>query len=925
MEPGRDLLERDDALASVGQLIDTLSGGGSGALYVVAEAGLGKTSVLDHALALADRQRLSTGAARGHPMETALPFGMLTQALDAVGGRGLLQEERQLLPGLPGDRAAAFFRVQRWLQDRTGGSLFLAMDDVHWADADSLALLSFLCRRLTALHLGILATLRPWPAEARDAVAGLAHEGHGEVRPLAPLSAAAAATLLSARLGRALPEAQQRRAFSLSAGNPLLLEQLAVALERGEELPAVGVTGRPSVGQGVLLARFAGLPPAGMRCAQAAAVLGTSFLPAVAAEVAGLFGRDAEVALDALDRSGLIEQRAGEAADFLHPLFRQALYDDLAGPLRTALHARAFAVLQARGMEAQAAQHAVLAQLVGDPQAVVVLERAGKAARRAGAFAAAATHLDAAVAMAADNASLQLLLARAEALLVGGHIERALAAYRQLLDRPDCAGRLKVEALWMQGRALVMAGNHPRAAAAFGAAADLAEPGDPETAAAILLDAAFSALITHGPRRALTAARRASELAASAGDEIRIRAEAGLGEVLIQSGDPAGITAVDSAAPWQSAGQALSPESDPSIWGTVSSFAFGCAVTDRLAEADRAFAQLRASAERASAPEPMAMLANGHGYALMRMGRLDEALAAINFALSLVELVPVVEPFAAVGSACIQLYMGRLTESERWCQRVEAIATQRDEWNALLFVWDVRGHRQYREGAVAQACELYAQVEAKVAEMGIREPCMTPWSRHAIGAYVAAGRRDDAERVLGWLEQTRMPCSYPRIAARTGRALLAELDGDEPAAEALYHAAIALHDEVDLPLEHAETLLGYGAFLRRSGRLTQARSVLTHSADVAAAARAGWLVSLASRELTVAGGRKRSRHAGTLTAQEERVARLAAAGASNSEIAKQLFVAVRTVETHLEHVYVKLGIHSRYELIARAEELGTGP
>jgi DNA-binding CsgD family transcriptional regulator len=924
MEPRRDLLERDDVIASTQSLIAALADGRPGALFVIAEAGLGKTSVLDHALALAGQERLTTGAARGHPMETALPFGLMTQALDAVGGRGLLQEDRQLLPGLPGDRAAAFFRVQRWLQDRAGGSLFLAMDDMHWADADSLALLSFLCRRLDLLHVGIVATLRPWPAEARDAVQSLAHEGNVVIRQLAPLSKAAAATLLSSRVGHALPEVLQGRAFALSAGNPLLLEQLAVALARGEDLPDVGMTGRPAVGQGVLLARFAGLPPAGMRCAQAAAVLGTSFLPALAAEVAGLSDREAEVALDALGRSGLIEQRPGEVADFLHPLFRQALYEDLAGPVRTGLHARAFAVLRARGLEAQAAQHVVLARLVGDPQAVAVLERAGKAARRAGAFAAAVTQLDAAVEMAGDTASLELLLAQAEALLVGGHVERAVAAYRQLLDRPDCTQSVRVQALWMAGRALVMAGVHGRAAAAFTSAADLAERSDPGIAVAILLDAAFSALITHGPRRALAAAMRATELAVSLGEEVQIKARAGLGEVLIQCGDPAGIAAVESAAPWQSAGQALSPESDPSIWGSVSSFAFGYAVTDRLAEADRAFAQVRASAERASAPEAMAMLANGHGYALMRMGRLEEAFAALSVALSLVELVPLVEPFAAVGAAYVQLYMGRLEESERWCRRVEEIATVRDERNALLFLWDVRGHRLFREGAVAQACEMYAQVEETANRMGIMEPCLAPWGRHAISSYVAAGRREDAERVLAWLEQTRMPCSYPRIAARTGRALLAELDGDEAAAEVHYEAAIALHQEIDLPLEQAETLLGYGSFLRRSGRLAQARPVLTRAAEVAGAADAGWLAGLASRELTVAGGRKRSRNSGLLTAQEERVARLAAAGASNSEIARQLFVAVRTVETHLEHVYAKLGIHSRYELMARSDELGPG-
>ena len=136
--------------------------------------------------------------------------------------------------------------------------------------------------------------------------------------------------------------------------------------------------------------------------------------------MAGLEGGDVDMALEWLGRTGLIEQPAGSDADFVHPLFRQALYDDLAGPVRTRLHARAFTVLHARGMDAQAAEQAVRAQLAGDPEAVAVLERAGHAARRAGALATAVTRFDAAVAMAGAGPALGLLLAQAEALLTGG-------------------------------------------------------------------------------------------------------------------------------------------------------------------------------------------------------------------------------------------------------------------------------------------------------------------------------------------------------------------------------------------------------------------------------------------------------------------------------------------------------------------------
>jgi AAA ATPase domain len=334
VDPDSGLLERDDVIASAGRLVSGVAAGRGGALFVLAEAGLGKTSVVDQASRAAAAAGLTAGLGRGHPMETSLPFGVLAQALDGAGGRELLGEDRPG-PASPGDQAARFYRVLRWLQDRAGSALLLAIDDMHWADADSLALVSFLCRRMGALRLGLIATLRPWPPEAREAVAGLAHEGCGSIQQLAPLSETAAAALLETRLGRPLAAGAAHRAFALSAGNPLLLEQLAVALGEGGDLPGAAEPGKAALGQGVLLARFAGLPPAGMRCAQAASVLGTSFRPEIAAQVAGLEGDDVDKALEGLVRTGLIEQPAGGDADFVHPLFRQARYDDLAGPVRT--------------------------------------------------------------------------------------------------------------------------------------------------------------------------------------------------------------------------------------------------------------------------------------------------------------------------------------------------------------------------------------------------------------------------------------------------------------------------------------------------------------------------------------------------------------------------------------------------------------
>ena len=107
------------------------------------------------------------------------------------------------------------------------------------------------------------------------------------------------------------------------------------------------------------------------------------------------------------------------------------------------------------------------------------------------------------------------------------------------------------------------------------------------------------------------------------------------------------------------------------------------------------------------------------------------------------------------------------------------------------------------------------------------------------------------------------------------------------------------------PAEYAETPLDYAAFLRRYGQPARARQVLAQAIDVAEAAHAGWLAGLAHAELRTVGGRRR-RAAPALTAQEGRVAALAASGASNAQIARLLSVSVGTVETHLERIYAKL-------------------
>ena len=128
--------------------------------------------------------------------------------------------------------------------------------------------------------------------------------------------------------------------------------------------------------------------------------------------------------------------------------------------------------------------------------------------------------------------------------------------------------------------------------------------------------------------------------------------------------------------------------------------------------------------------------------------------------------------------------------------------------------------------------------------------------------------------------------------------------------------ALALDDRRPMPFERARTLLAFGRRLHRARRRGEARARL-HDA-LAGFERLGaqaW-AEQARSELRAAGGRRRRPGDGSLTDQETRVAAAVRRGASNREIAAELFLAPKTIEFHLGRIYRKLGVGSRSQLVA---------
>jgi DNA-binding CsgD family transcriptional regulator len=292
----------------------------------------------------------------------------------------------------------------------------------------------------------------------------------------------------------------------------------------------------------------------------------------------------------------------------------------------------------------------------------------------------------------------------------------------------------------------------------------------------------------------------------------------------------------------------------------------------------------------------------------------------------LVELVPTNESFAGLAPAYFGLLFNDLEQSALWCERVEARAADRGEDLARLWVRDIRGQLAIRLGRAADACAAYDEAREMTRRMGYAEPCVVLWARHGATAYAAAGRIAEAREVVAWLEScsASLPCRWPRIAAATGRALIAEREGDLTSAGEQHATALGLHAGLPMVLEEIETLIAFGAFLRRTGQPVRARPLLARALRMSEDIECAWFAEQCSAELTIAGGRRerRARDDQGLTSQERRVAQLIATGLSNRDVAARLFLSINTVETHLKRVYGKLGVDSRSRLIALAARDG---
>lgn len=436
---GAPLLGRSVARAHLERAIERAQDGSGSFLWISGEAGIGKTSLLDAATALAtDRGvRVLRGTAWNDPGTP--PFWLWVQVLRDAAGRAGREEllarwgprsaealsllpELAAAPGQPQDgtvdpeRFALFDAVEGVLAAIGAEQpLLVALDDLHWTDPGSLRLLRFLTRSPGAAPVVVVATWRD-AETVPDSLESLATElvAHSERIKLAGLERGEVAELLDRAAGLHVDDDEAERLRERTGGNPLFLLELArLAQDRGGgDLTALV----PTSAEAIIGRRLARVSQACHEILAVAAIAGTANTVETVAALAQRDPVDIVAALDEAVAAGLASEAAGRV-EIAHPLIRDCLVRSLAPTRAREVHlAAAELVADDPAAAAEAAHHLRAALPLGD------VARAREASRRAAEVAHAARAFEEAVRHRAVELELagKDLAARFEALLGRG-------------------------------------------------------------------------------------------------------------------------------------------------------------------------------------------------------------------------------------------------------------------------------------------------------------------------------------------------------------------------------------------------------------------------------------------------------------------------------------------------------------------------
>jgi DNA-binding CsgD family transcriptional regulator len=888
----------------LGQLLTAIRSGRSGVLVVRGEAGIGKTALLEDMVEQASGCVVSRAAGVQADMELPFAglqqlFGSMLAPLERLPGpqRDAVEVAFGLRSGPPPDRFEVGLAILGLLAEVTEQEpLVCVVDDAQWLDQASARTLAFVARRLMAESVALVFAVRD-PADEQT-FAGLPELIVGG------LNDEDARAVLGLAIAGRVDERVVDRIVAETRGNPLALLELPRGLSAAELAGGFGVSSTQPLSARLeqsFLGRVRSMPDHTQRFLLLAAAEPVGD-PALMMRGAELVGLGVEAAAPA-EAAGLLELAA--QVRFQHPLVRSAIYRAAPMAARQAVHRALAEATDAQSDPDRRVWHRAQAALGADEDLAAELERSADRAQARGGLAAAAAFLERAAALTPDRARRgRRALAAAQAKYLAGSPQAAWTLLESAASAPLDALQIAM-AQRLRGRIALHVTRSGEGPPVLLDAARRLESLDPGLARETHLEALHAAAVAGrlgpGMRAAATAARaaptapgaqHASDLLL---DGLAVRFTDGMraGAPIVKRAlaallDGNGDYEDDMRWPWLAC-RVAADLFDDETWHLLAS---------------RYVLIARGAGALGVLPIALMHLSLMHVFE----GELDTAAALVEEIDSIID---------ATGSRRISIpkltlaaYKGDEARASEVIDQAQRDAITRGEGFVLTFgehayavLHNALGHY---ETALDNARRAAAQDELDASAWSLPE---------LVEAAVRSGKPDVAVDAFERLrERTQVAGTEWALGVEArSRALLS----DGALAEGLYREAIDRLGRSRVALDLARAHLLYGEWLRRRARRVDAREQLRTAHARFAEMGAEAFAERAGRELLATGETARKRTIETrdeLTPHEARIARMARDGASNQDIATELFVSRKTVEYHLHKVFAKLGISAREQL-----------
>jgi DNA-binding CsgD family transcriptional regulator len=902
------LLGRDSEREAVSRLGATARLGVGGTLVLVGEPGVGKTALLEDAVA--SFQDLQVLRATGLEAERHIPFAGLLQLLRPALGR---------LDALSPRQAAALSGALALSDEGTGSSdrfaigaavmsllaaygedapVAVVIDDLHLLDLPSAEAIVFAARRLAADPVVVLAAVRA--GEADRLVSGL------PLHHLSGLGDDAAAALVARTSRGPLAPGALEPLLALAAGNPLALLELA-----GDDLAALAMDPAelparlPDTVTEAFARRVDRMDEACRTALLVAAVCGGD--PLVATRACAALGVEVGALAEAED-AGLVSATAGRIA-FRHPLVRAAVYSRAGAPARRAAHRAVADVLPGNDPDRRA-WHLAEAVWQADAEVSDIVANAAERARVRTAYSVASGAFERSARLTPDpGLRTERLLHAAETAWSAGMTGRALGLLEaHEREGPTDSGRMR--GLTLRGAIAARTGHLRDAREMLISAADLAT--DPNEETVILADAVHANFYLAGARAAVSLAERLANLAPLVTDD-RARA-LGLiatGMARILAGQPGGPDDLRAAVPLLQVSPSL--DQDPHRLSLVMLVPLYLRdATDEGRAVRELVEAVRDQAGVGALPAVLFHVARDQA----TTSAWSEAEANYATGVRLAEETGQVteQVMSLAGLAWLESRQGREQSCRRHAAEVLDARGAAHLHMAGAWVRYALGDLELSLGEPARAVGHLRELVDLLEVHELADADLVP-AAELVDALLRLGEVSEAGAIATSYEHVAREKGQPWALARSARArgLLA----DDATAPRLFETALESHAATLDRFETARTRLAYGERLRRSARRLHAREQLRAALDDFEDLGAGRWAERAAGELAATGEtvfRRGADPRSSLTPQELQVSMLLVEGRTTREAAAALFLGPKTVEYHLRKVYTKLGIGSRSEL-----------